>query len=86
MTNGLSPEGIKFVKELVARVENIESEKRILAEDVKDIYADAKEKGYDVKALKALIRRRRKNPKEIENEEDMVELYEGALEGFEPIV
>lgn len=86
MTNGLSPEGIKFVKDLVARVENIESEKRILGEDVKDIYADAKDKGYDVKALKALIRRRRKNPKEIENEEDMVELYEGALEGFEPIV
>lgn len=86
MTNGLSPEGIKFVKDLVARVENLESEKRVLSEDVKLIFAEAKEKGYDVKALKALIRRRKKNPREIENEEDMIELYEGALEGFEPIV
>lgn len=81
----LSPEGIKFVKNVVARVENLETEKRNIAEDIKAEYAVAREKGYNVKALKEVVKRRRKNPKEIENDEDSVQTYEAALEGFEPI-
>lgn len=81
----LSAEGVKFVKELIARIENLESEKRNITEDIKAEYTVAKEKGYDSKALRKVVIRRRKNPKEIENEEDTVQLYEGALQSFEPI-
>lgn len=84
-TNGLAPDAIKIIKDTVSRVESLESEKRGLAEDIKDIFVYAKEKGVDVKALKALIKRRKKSRQEHQREEDAIELYEAAMETFEPI-
>jgi uncharacterized protein (UPF0335 family) len=52
-----------------------------LSEDIRDIYAEAKGAGFDVKVLRELIRLRRKDPSEREEQETLLDLYRRALEG-----
>ncbi len=71
--SGSVPEG---TKELVERIERLETEKADIVSDIKDVYTEAKSKGHDVKVLKEAIRRRRKdNEAEREKFETSVDLY-----------
>ena len=63
--SGAIPEG---TKELVERIERLETEKADIVSDIKGIYEEAKSKGHDLKVLRAVIRRRRED-KEREREE-----------------
>lgn len=67
------------LKALVSRIENLEEEKRTIADDIKEVYAEAKGSGFDTKILRKIISRRRKTRDEIDNEEAMVDLYESSL-------
>lgn len=64
---------------LIERVENLEQEKRNLAADIKDVYSEAKSAGFDTKAMKEIVKLRRKEKAEREAEEAMIELYKDAL-------
>lgn len=67
------------LKALVERVERVEAEIKDLAEGRKDIYLEAKSNGYDVKALKAIVARRRQDQEKLAAHEMLVDTYEAAL-------
>ena len=63
----------------VERVERLEEEKAALQNDIKEIYAEAKSADFDVKAIKALVKIRKKDEKERQAEEYIVDQYRKAL-------
>lgn len=67
------------LRAIIERIERLEEEKKSLSEDIKDVYAEAKGNGFDVKALRAIIRLRKQEPNEREEEEAMLDLYKAAL-------
>jgi len=72
--------------QLLAFVERIESMEAEIAErngDKRDIYAEAKGNGYDVKAIKAIVRRRAKDPGEAAEEDAVVDTYLTAIQQAE---
>jgi uncharacterized protein (UPF0335 family) len=67
------------LKSLVERIERIEEDKRELASDLRDMYAEAKGHGFDTKILRKVVALRRKDAVEREEEETLVGLYMSAL-------
>jgi uncharacterized protein (UPF0335 family) len=67
------------LKSLVERIERLEEEKRALAGDLKEVYAEAKGHGFDTKILRKVVALRRKDAVEREEEDTMVTLYMSAL-------
>ena len=68
------------LRAFVERIERIEEEIRGLSEDKKDIYAEAKGQGFDVKILKEVIRLRKQDQKERDERDSLLDLYLHALE------
>jgi uncharacterized protein (UPF0335 family) len=61
------------------RIERLEAEKKALAEDIKDIYAEAKAVGFDSKTLRKVYRLRLMNTDKRREEEELLELYKAAV-------
>jgi uncharacterized protein (UPF0335 family) len=72
------------LRAFVERIENIEEEIRSLTEDKKEIFAEAKGEGFDVKILKEVIRIRKQDHDERQEHESLLEVYLHALEDVEP--
>jgi uncharacterized protein (UPF0335 family) len=67
------------LKQLIERIEHLEDEKRALSEDIKEVFAEAKGRGFDTVAMRTLIRLRAKEPEQIQEQEAILELYKQAL-------
>jgi uncharacterized protein (UPF0335 family) len=67
------------LRQIVERVETLENEKRDVMDQQKDVYNDAKGRGYDVKVLKKIVAMRKRNRDDIDNENAVTELYMDAL-------
>jgi uncharacterized protein (UPF0335 family) len=67
------------LRSLVDRIERLEEERKALSSDIKDIYAEAKSAGFDPKVLKQLIRIRKQEAAEVEEQETMLDIYRRAL-------
>ena len=67
------------LKAVVERVERLEEEKKAIADDIKDVYAEAKAHGFDVKALRTIVRLRKQDIDERKEEEAVLETYMHAL-------
>lgn len=67
------------LKNIVARIERLESEKATIASDIKEVYAEAKGSGFDVKALRKLIQVRRQDLNQYNEFVAMLELYMAAV-------
>jgi uncharacterized protein (UPF0335 family) len=67
------------LKAFVERVERLEEEKKAIADDVRDVYAEAKANGFDVKALRAVVRLRKQDVDERKEQEAILETYLHAL-------
>jgi len=67
------------LKSLVERIEKLEEEKKTIADDIKEIYAEAKGHGFDTKILRKVIGLRKKDLHEREEEEAILDLYLHAL-------
>ena len=67
------------LKSLVERIENLEAAKSGIASDIKDIYAEAKGKSWDTKAVRTIIRMRAEDPAKREDRERTLESYMLAL-------
>lgn len=82
-TNTEGQPAFGFVKEqlraFVERIERLEEEKKATADDIKDVYSEAKGRGFDVAALREIIRLRRKDADKRREQETVLELYMGAL-------
>jgi uncharacterized protein (UPF0335 family) len=80
MTDSLNNRlAVDHLKSIVERIERLEEEKKAISEDIKDIYAEAKGNGYDVKALREIVRLRKQDPNERAEEETILETYMAAL-------
>jgi uncharacterized protein (UPF0335 family) len=67
------------LRSIVERIERLEEERKALASDIKDIYAEAKSAGFDPKVLRQLIRIRKQEAAEVEEQETMLDVYRRAL-------
>ena len=67
------------LRAFVERIEKLEEEKKAIAEDIKDVYAEAKGNGYDTKALRAIVRLRKQDKDERAEHEAILETYKAAL-------
>jgi len=63
------------IKSFIERIERLEEEKRETATDIKEVYAEAKSNGYDVKILRKIVARRRRDADEVAEEEAIFDLY-----------
>ena len=73
---------VRQLSSYVSRIERLEEERKGLADDVKDIYAEAKSLGYDVKALRRVIARRKMDKSAREELDALIELYEISVESI----
>jgi uncharacterized protein (UPF0335 family) len=67
------------LRSIVDRIERLEEERKALGADIKDIYSEAKSAGFDVKALRQLIRIRKQEAAEVEELETLLDVYRRAL-------
>lgn len=74
----------KQLKALIERIERLEEEKQAIADDIKEVYAEAKANGFDTKALRVTIKRRKVEPAERQEFEAIVNLYGDAV-GLGPL-
>ncbi|AOW22604.1 MULTISPECIES: DUF2312 domain-containing protein [Sphingomonas] len=64
---------------LIERAERLEEEKKGIADDIKDVMAEAKGRGYDPKAIRKILSIRKKKKEEYQEEEAILEVYMQAL-------
>ena len=67
------------LKSIIERIERLEEEKKAISDDIKDVYAESKGNGYDVTALRTIIRLRKQDPNERAEAETILETYMQAL-------
>jgi len=67
------------LRSIVERIERLEEEKKAIAEDIKEVYGEAKANGYDVKTLRTVVRMRKVEAAERQEQEAMLDLYMTAL-------
>jgi uncharacterized protein (UPF0335 family) len=67
------------LKAFVERVERLEEEKKTISDDIRDVYTEAKAHGFDVKALRAIVRLRKQDVDERKEQEAILETYMHAL-------
>lgn len=67
------------LKSVVERIERLEEEKKALADDIKDVYAEAKGNGFDTKTIRTVVRLRKLDRAEREEQEALLDLYLNAL-------
>lgn len=67
------------LRQTVAKIERLEEEKKEIAEQIKEVYAEAKAIGYDTKALRQVVRIRKIDRKEREEQEAVLDVYLLAL-------
>ena len=67
------------LRQFIERVEQLEAEKADLAEQAKEVFAEAKGRGYDTAVMRKVIALRKRKPDEIAEEEAIMEMYKSAL-------
>ena len=67
------------LRAFIERVETLEEAKTDIADDIKEVFAEAKSTGFDTKAMRAIIRLRKKDQAERQEEEAILDLYKAAL-------
>lgn len=67
------------LRQIVERIERLDEEKREAAEAQKEVYAEAKGRGYDTKVLRKVIARRKRDRDDLAEEEAVLEMYEAAM-------
>ena len=67
------------LKSFIERIERLEEEKRALAEDIKEVFAEAKGNGFDTKIMRQVIRLRRMDKDDLDEQEALIDVYRRAL-------
>jgi uncharacterized protein (UPF0335 family) len=67
------------LKAIIERIERLEEEKKTISDDIRDVYAEAKGNGFDVKALRTIVRLRKQDENERAEAETILETYMQAL-------
>ena len=67
------------LRQFIERIEKMEADKRVIADDIKDVYAEAKSTGFDAKMIRKIVAMRRVEEAKRQEEEAILELYLAAL-------
>ena len=67
------------LRSVIERIERLEEERKALSSDIKDIFAEAKSAGFDVKVVRQLLRIRKQDPKAVEESETLLDVYRRAI-------
>lgn len=67
------------LQSIIDRIERLNEERKALGNDISDIFREAKSAGYDVKALRELLRQRKMDERERQEREDLIATYRAAL-------
>lgn len=67
------------LRSIIERVERLEEERKGLAGDIKDIFREAKFAGFEVKVLRQIIRIRKQDPADVEEQETLLDIYRRAI-------
>jgi len=67
------------LRSFIERIERLEEEKRTLADDIKEVYAEAKGSGFDTKIMRQIIRIRRMDKDDVDEQETLLDIYKRAL-------
>ncbi|MFT9361269.1 DUF2312 domain-containing protein [Acetobacter okinawensis] len=67
------------LRSIIERVERLEEERKGLAGDIKDIFTEAKSAGFEVKVLRQIIRIRKQDPADVEEQETLLDIYRRAI-------
>jgi uncharacterized protein (UPF0335 family) len=70
---------VEHLKSFIERIERLEEEKRGLSGDIKEVYAEAKGSGFEPKIMRQVIKIRRMDKQEVDEEESLLDLYKRAL-------
>jgi len=73
---GMSAE---HLKQYIERIERLEEEKKNIAEDIKQVYLSAKGEGFDTKALREIIKLRKLDDNERDEQEHILDIYKRAI-------
>ncbi len=81
MTQDIAESGVaaEELKQFVERIERLEEEKKAISDDIKDVFAELKGRGFDVKAVRSILRIRKQDHSERQEQEAILELYMSAL-------
>lgn len=79
VSGDINPSTAGQLKAFIDRIERLEEEKRTIADDIKEVYAEAKATGFDTGIMRAIIRLRKKDAGERHEEEAILETYLRAL-------
>lgn len=67
------------LRSIIERIERLEEEKKTIADDIKDVMSEAKANGFDAKAIKTILKLRKKDENERTEEEIILDVYMKAL-------
>ena len=67
------------LKQFIERIEHLEAEKKDIADQIKEVMAEAKGRGYDTKAMRKIVALRKRDRDDIAEEEAVLEMYKAAL-------
>lgn len=67
------------LRQIIERIERLEEERKAIADDIKDVYAEAKGRGFDTPTIRKLVRIRKQDAAERQEQEALLELYMAAL-------
>jgi uncharacterized protein (UPF0335 family) len=76
MSDNVAAEQLRL---FIERIERLEEEKKGMADDIRDVYAEAKSQGYDSKTMRAIVRLRKMEKQAREEAEHLLETYKAAL-------
>ena len=79
MTLAREPEANDRLRLLIERIERLEEEKKGVADDIKDVYSEAKAVGYNVKIMREAIRLRRMDPEALQERNALLQIYGAEL-------
>jgi uncharacterized protein (UPF0335 family) len=67
------------LRSFIERIERLEEEKKALAEDIKEVYAEAKGTGFDTKIMRQIVRIRKMDQDDLDEQETLLDVYKRAL-------
>jgi len=68
------------IRSFVERIENLNIEKNEISEQQKDVFAEAKSRGYDTRILRKVVSMRKRDPQDLSEEEAILEIYRESLD------
>lgn len=78
-TNNVGGVAADRLRSIIDRIERLEDERKALGSDIRDVFTEAKSAGFDVKVIKQLLKLRKQEPAEVEEQETLLDIYRRAL-------